>query len=114
MIRNKIFSIFFKLAVFTIIIFSTALYPGTGEIQFERIAHEQGLTSKWIFSIIQDQKGFMWICTFNGLFKFDGYNFTTYNQEPANKNSLSSSNLRMIYEDKAGMLWVGTITGLNK
>ena len=53
----------------------------------------------------------MWFGTLNGLYKYDGYNFTAYKNEPDNPYSLSDDNITSLYEDKAGNLWIGTGDG---
>ena len=40
-----------------------------------------GLVSNRISRIIRDSRGFLWICTEEGLSKFDGYTFTNYTTE---------------------------------
>ena len=42
---------------------------------------------------MQDEKGFMWFGTQDGLNKFDGNNFTVFKNDPTNQNSLSSSEI---------------------
>jgi len=37
-----------------------------------------GLPHDHINRIVQDSKGFIWLCTGEGLSRFDGYKFTTY------------------------------------
>ena len=41
-------------------------------LTFERVTADQGLTSNRINGIVQDQSGFLWIATNNGLNRFDG------------------------------------------
>jgi ligand-binding sensor domain-containing protein len=82
---------------------------------FEEISIEQGLSQSIVFCIIQDQKGFMWFGTEDGLNKYDGYTFTVYRHDPNQPNSLSYNEIRTIYEDSSGVLWIGTFYGgLNK
>lgn len=50
--------------------------------------------------VYQDRKGFLWIGTTQGLYRFDGYEVQTF------KNDLYN-NVRCITEDNAGRLWVG-------
>ncbi|MDP4174881.1 MAG: two-component regulator propeller domain-containing protein [Bacteroidota bacterium] len=84
-------------------------------LKFERISVDQGLSQSSVFSICQDNKGFLWFGTLEGLNKYDGYNFTIFKANQSSKNSLSSSTIFKIYEDKRGNLWIGTLGGgLNK
>ncbi len=57
----------------------------------------------------------MWFGTWDGLNRYDGYDFTVYKNNPENPNSLSNSSIWSLYEDRTGTLWIGTFGGgLNK
>ncbi len=43
-----------------------------------------------------------------GLFKYDGYHYTIYKNNPSDSNSLSSTSLETVYADSKGFIWVGT------
>lgn len=64
------------------------------------------LTQNTSTSIIQDRKGFMWLSTWDGLTKFDGYNFQNYKAHPGDKVELSNNRLIHVSEDCAGYIWV--------
>jgi len=84
-------------------------------LSFENISIKDGLSQVSIYSIMQDSKGFMWFGTFDGLNKYDGYNFTVFSTDPNNPNSLSNDIIQSIYEDRSDILWIGTDGGgLNK
>ena len=82
-------------------------------VVFDRIGVEDGLSQGSIKYIYQDTKGFMWICTWEGLNKYDAYSFTHYKHEDFNSNSLTSSLTTSIVEQSPGVFWVGTDQGLN-
>src|SRR5690606_34592884 len=48
------------------------------QILFRNYSVEQGLCSNTVWCINQDQQGYLWFGTKNGLSRFDGYNFKTY------------------------------------
>jgi ligand-binding sensor domain-containing protein len=52
----------------------------------------------------------MWFGTWDGLNKFDGYNFTIYNVS----DGLNDHTILCMVEDKDGNMWIGTNRGLNK
>ncbi len=81
------------------------------DVQFERLSFKDGLSQSSVMCIWQDQRGFMWFCTEDGLDRFDGYEFKVYRHNPADPNSISSNYITAIYEDHAGNLWVGTNGG---
>jgi len=64
-----------------------------------------------ITALLQDRDGFIWIGSRNGLTLFDGYAYTSFQNDPSDPRSLSDSTIRTIYEDRDGTLWFGTNTG---
>jgi len=84
-------------------------------IYFEHISAKQGLPQSTIQCMMQDEKGFIWIGTEEGLSKYDGYDFVTYKPDPDNPNSLSYNFIRDIIQNHEGDLWIVTYGGgLNK
>jgi len=75
---------------------------------FRKISTPQGLASNSVTGIIQDNKGFIWIATTNGLQKFDGYAFTTYHHDPYNPQSISSDNIGFLLKDRDDNIWMST------
>jgi two-component system sensor histidine kinase ChiS len=80
-------------------------------ITFEHLSPGEGLLQNTITCILQDQKGFLWFGTEEGLIKYDGYGFTVYKNDSKNPNSLSHDVVQSIYEDHLGILWIGTRGG---
>ncbi len=60
----------------------------------------------------QDRHGYIWIGTWYGLNKFDGYRFTIYTHRNDDKRTLPSNTVPSIYTDRRGVVWVGTSNGL--
>jgi ligand-binding sensor domain-containing protein len=67
-----------------------------------------------VTSITQDNQGFIWFGTFQGLFKFDGVSYQRYLPEANSRQSISDNQVTAIYNDSKGVLWVGTRNGLNR
>jgi len=84
-------------------------------IKFEHISLEQGLSQSAVNSIVQDNGGFLWFGTQDGLNKYDGQNIKVYNHNKSDPHSISNNHIRAICKDRDGMLWIGTNGGgLNK
>ncbi len=97
-----------------IIIFPVALLS-QGLKHNQILTIEDGLSQNLIYCIYQDQMGYIWFGTKDGLNKYDGYEFEVFRHQPGNNRSLSNNNVRAITEDKSGNLWIGTFGGgLNK
>ncbi|OYT15227.1 MAG: hypothetical protein B7C24_14135 [Bacteroidetes bacterium 4572_77] len=82
--------------------------------KFDNYSIQNGLSNNTIRVIFQDQYGYMWFGTADGLNKFDGYEFTTYLNKKGDSTSLSHNHINDITEDIYGNLWVATQNGLNK
>lgn len=86
-----------------------------GEIKFDRISLSDGLSQSTVYCITQDDQGFIWIGTQDGLNRYDGYNFLIYKNDPFDSTSLSDNYITSLLHDKTGNLWIGTFGGvLNK
>jgi ligand-binding sensor domain-containing protein len=84
------------------------------DIKFDRLTSEKTLTVKGlsqnsVYCLIQDAQGFIWIGTWDGLNKYDGYDFIIYNTE----NGLSNPTVNTLCEDNEKNIWIGTDNGLN-
>jgi ligand-binding sensor domain-containing protein/GAF domain-containing protein len=85
--------------------------PTSAAIRFEHLSIEQGLSQSTVTTILQDQYGFMWFGTDDGLNRYDGYEFKVLRHNPDDPASLSQGGIREIYEDHAGSLWIRTSSG---
>ncbi|GAB3708549.1 two-component regulator propeller domain-containing protein [Spirosoma flavus] len=73
-----------------------------------------GLSQGMIFGVEQDQKGFVWVATKDGLNRYDGHNFVVFTHDPYNEYSISDDACSALLVDRRGRLWVGTLNqGLN-
>ncbi|MBC7391677.1 MAG: hypothetical protein H7329_20955, partial [Opitutaceae bacterium] len=75
------------------------------------------LSSNIIMSIMQDNKGTLWVATDGGgLLKYDKNtdSFETFVNNPAEENSISGNAIYSIYQSKEGNIWAGAYaSGLN-
>jgi signal transduction histidine kinase/ligand-binding sensor domain-containing protein/DNA-binding response OmpR family regulator len=55
----------------------------------------------------------MWFGTYDGLNRYDGYNFTIYRNEFNDTNSLANNRIACITEDRHKRLWIGTRGGIS-
>lgn len=72
---------------------------------------EQGLSNNSVRCIYQDHNGFMWFGTYDGLNRYDGYDFKIFRNNFKNNQSLINNWINAISEDANGNLWIGTRQG---
>lgn len=70
-----------------------------------------GLSHNKVNCVLQDQKGFLWFGTEDGLNRYDGRFFTVFRNDPGNTASLSGNIINDLYEDKDGVIWIATKDG---
>ncbi|MBN1820559.1 MAG: hypothetical protein JW833_07575 [Prolixibacteraceae bacterium] len=106
----------FKLLIASIVFLCLFLHTSAqnGHLQLNNLTTDDGLSSSNILCIQQDQKGFIWIGTYDGVNRFDGKVFRVYKNEPNNKNSLPDNLIRSLYINKNNDLYLGTNTGISK
>src|SRR2546430_9192279 len=67
-----------------------------------------GLGSSYVNDLMRDSRGFLWICTRDGLTRFDGSRFITY--QVGDKDG--SPGIEQVLESRAGIYWIMTTGGL--
>ncbi len=80
------------------------------KLNLETITINDGLSQGMVRSIIQDQEGFIWFATKDGLNKYDGYRMVVYRHDPNDSLSLPDNYVTQLVEDAEGNFWVGTAT----
>lgn len=72
---------------------------------------DNGLSHNTVRCIAQDQRGFMWFGTADGLSRFDGVVFRVYNSENL-RHGLLNTSVHALCADRKNRLWVGTEQGV--
>src|SRR5688500_2824522 len=67
-----------------------------------------GLASNIVKNVVQDEQGFIWLSTHNGLQRFDGNRFLTFRSTPGDPATLPSDEVAQVYLDRHKNLWVLT------
>lgn len=71
---------------------------------FRKLTAENGLSDNLVNAIVQDDKGFIWVATSNGLNRFDGHQFDTYYTSSGLVNGTNIKRLRKFPGNKIGVL----------
>jgi signal transduction histidine kinase/DNA-binding response OmpR family regulator/ligand-binding sensor domain-containing protein len=84
--------------------------PSFAQIQEsgEFITTEHGLSQGLVFDIIQDDEGFLWFATLDGLNRYDGYTFKAFTNDPQDPESISANLVTKLFIDSSSRLWAIT------
>ncbi len=67
---------------------------------------DEGLPTSALTDVLQTGDGYLWIASFNGLFRFDGVEFTVFDQRTV--PNLETSGFYELAQDPEGNLWIGS------
>ena len=82
------------------------------QFHFRHYNIENGVSSNNISTLFQDQKGYIWIGTENGLNRFDGNQFTLYQKNNPLYSNFHANSINTICETTDKELWLGTDNGV--
>ncbi|MDW7691419.1 two-component regulator propeller domain-containing protein [Flammeovirgaceae bacterium SG7u.111] len=95
-----------KYILFIFLLTSVRLFAQNNQVAFKHLDIEDGLSQNDVNAIFQDEKGFMWFGTHDGLNKYDGYDFSVF--KPQKNESIGSNLIFAISGDTSGNIWIGT------
>ncbi|OQY27891.1 MAG: hypothetical protein B6244_09070 [Candidatus Cloacimonetes bacterium 4572_55] len=104
-------SIIQKISFFTlgVMLLTSSRSVSAGEqLHFEKIGVQDGLSQSSVSHIYQDQLGFMWFGSEDGLNRYDGHDFKVFRNSPIDSTTLSENRIIGIWEDESSRLWVVT------
>ncbi|MBN2349655.1 MAG: SpoIIE family protein phosphatase [Bacteroidales bacterium] len=67
---------------------------------------DQGMSQRYVYTITQDNQGYLWVGTENGLLKFNGFHFDSY----TTADSLADNFISCSFKDNNG-IWFGHMNG---
>ncbi|MEM6336032.1 MAG: two-component regulator propeller domain-containing protein [Bacteroidota bacterium] len=91
------------------------LWPAIAAAQFvfDTYTIEDGLPHQSVRAIEQDQSGYMWFGTEDGVSRFDGYRFQTYRHVPGDSTTPAAGRVNHIKAAQDGSVWVASQAGVS-
>jgi signal transduction histidine kinase/ligand-binding sensor domain-containing protein/DNA-binding response OmpR family regulator len=78
------------------------------KFKFDRVNIEDGLANNSVRAIFQDNEGYLWFGTLNGLSRYDGKQFKSFVYDLSDSTTISNNKIRDIFQDGVGYIWVTT------
>jgi ligand-binding sensor domain-containing protein/signal transduction histidine kinase len=76
------------------------------DLLFVPVAFGQGPSHGRVGQIVEDQTGFLWFGTKDGLKRYDGYRIRDFRPDPRDPKSMSGVFINALFADRAGKIWV--------
>ncbi len=72
-----------------------------------------GLSNNNVTTLFQDSLGYLWMGTYDGLNRYDGYDFKVYRHRFEDSSSLLGNRIVCVNQDLNKNIWIGTKEGIN-
>lgn len=82
--------------------------------KFNYLTADEGLSHTDANDITQDKHGYIWIATYFGINRYDGYEIKKYYNDNEPINNAFKNRVRCIYADDEDRIWLGTESGLQR
>jgi signal transduction histidine kinase/ligand-binding sensor domain-containing protein len=82
------------------------MFPASAQVAVDLWTADNGLPQNIIRAICQTPDGYLWLATFDGLVRFDGVRFTTYNR--SNTPGIKGNRFNSLFCTADGDIWAGT------
>lgn len=96
----------------TLLAFILSLFPFFGIAQslfsVKHYSMHDGLSHNMTKNFIQDDKGFIWVSTWNGIDRFDGYSFKNFKSYQTDKVKLGNNRIEHITKSSKNNIWLQT------
>lgn len=103
--------------------FILLLFIGNGWLSLSGVAQsnkpvkyigiENGLSNNSVTCLYQDRFGFLWVGTYDGINRYDGYSFKVYRHRLNDSSTLINNRITAIAEDDENRLWIATKKGIS-
>ena len=97
-----------RAALFICCVAALATQSAAEHLPIKIFTSADGLGSSFINSLMRDSRGFLWVCTRDGLSRFDGSRFVTYQIG----DNGAPPGIEQILETRKGVYWISTTGGL--
>jgi ligand-binding sensor domain-containing protein/signal transduction histidine kinase len=81
------------------------------QFSFKHLGSSSGLASNSSQQVVQDEQGFIWIATNNGLQRYDGIRFISFQKQKNNPSAIPNNYIHQLLLDKKNNLWILTGDG---
>lgn len=93
------------------LLFVSALAQAQMNCTFTHYSQENGLSENSVMDMVQDHDGMIWFATWDGINRFNGYDFKVYKARKENDMRWSSNRVDHLQVDKYGDVWCITYDG---
>ncbi len=95
-------------SVIFLILISEAINAQSNSGKLTAITEKDGLSSNNVSSVLVDNQGYVWLSTYNGPVRYDGYEFKKFYSNPNDPTAIQGMIAYSLFQDHNKNIWVGT------
>ncbi len=77
--------------------------------KFQQFDVENGLPQNLVSDIVQDDDGFIWVSTIDGIARYDGNRFLIIQHQATSNKSISSNSINSLLKDRYNNIWIAYV-----
>ncbi len=97
--------------LFVLNLFSVSLWAQLNSGNLTQLTEKDGLSSNTINAMLVDKQGYLWVSTYNGLARYNGYEFEKFYSDPNDTSAIQGMIAYRLMQDSKENIWVGTNPG---
>ncbi|MBE0644056.1 MAG: PAS domain S-box protein [Bacteroidetes bacterium] len=86
----------------------SSVHAAPDSLAVRRYTIENGLHTNNIRMLLEDDRGYIWLGTEEGLLRFDGYDFKLMGSAVDGAPELQDQRVMSMYQDRSGAIWIAT------
>jgi signal transduction histidine kinase/ligand-binding sensor domain-containing protein/DNA-binding response OmpR family regulator len=97
-----------------LILFAVTVLYGTENqpVSLSKVTPDGGVSYTSVMCIVEDELGFIWFGTNNGLYSYNTAGINRYSHIPNDTTSIPTNRINQLFTDFNGKLWIATENGL--
>jgi ligand-binding sensor domain-containing protein len=103
----KVVKLFLVLWLMALVHKESYAQTNSNKFQFEHLTVNEGLPHSDAMCVVEDNLGFIWIGTNDGIARYDGFELKKYKLPVNPLNGLTSNRIHVFHKQNNGTLWYG-------
>jgi ligand-binding sensor domain-containing protein len=104
------FKTHFAITFVFILAFTVSIRAQLNPVNLTQIPETEGAV---IFDVLADRSGNIWMSTYNGLIRYDGYEIKRFHPDPNDSTTIAGMLTYSLLEDSSGKIWIGCMDNVS-
>ena len=107
-LNRFVLKLFYAILFLSLSLFAYSANTENNLLKFHKLNVDNGLPQNSVFTVAQDKFGFIWVGTWGGLVRYDGYTTKTFKPVVGDSTTIQEYRISCIVLDSTENLWIET------